>query len=485
MARWSNILERIDQYRWRLPKSYKHGMRVDGLIFADERLMDIIDQENAVEQVANVAFLPGIVGHSMAMPDIHWGYGFPVGGVAGTDTETGVISPGGIGFDINCGVRLLTSCISREEMKRKLESLVFTIFSNVPCGAGREGRIRLSPGKELSAVLKKGALWAVEQGYGWPEDLDHTESGGCLDSADPDAVSREARVRGAGQLGTLGSGNHFLEIQTVQEIYDEESARAFGLEKGMVTVMIHSGSRGLGHQVATDYLRSMEKAGKKYEIALPDRQLACAPVKSSEGRDYYSAMCAGANFAWANRQMMAHLVRESFEAVFRKSARKMELYQLYDVAHNIAKFEKYEIEGRKRLLCIHRKGATRSFGPGSMELPEDHRNVGQAVIIPGDMGRCSYVLKGTRESAGISFSSTCHGAGRVMSRGEAVRKMKGRDLAGELAEKGILVKGASRKGLNEEAPEAYKDVVDVVNTAEGANLAVRVAKLEPMGVIKG
>ena len=485
MARWSQILEKIDDYRWRLPKSYKKGMKVDGIIFADDQLMEIIDQENAVEQVANVAFLPGITGNSMAMPDIHWGYGFPVGGVAATDYETGVISPGGIGFDINCGVRLLKTNLTRDDVKDKIDRLIYTMFSEIPCGVGKGGKLHLSPKKELSKVLAKGAKWAVSSGYGWKEDLEHTEAKGFISEANPDMVSEKARTRGAGQLGTLGSGNHFLEIQVVQEIFDEEAAKAFGLEKGMIVVMIHTGSRGLGHQVATDYLRKMEKARKKLDISLPDKQLACAPIESDEGQAYLGAMFAAANYAWANRQLIVHGVRESFEKVFKKSAQHLGMEQVYDVAHNIAKFETYEIDGKMKKLCIHRKGATRAFGPGSQELPKAHKKVGQAVIIPGDMGRYSYILKGTGSSQSLSFSSTCHGAGRLMSRSAAIRKLKGRDVAQELEDRGIFVKGASRKGLKEEAPEAYKDVANVVNTADGAGLAKRVAKLKPLGVMKG
>ncbi len=485
MAHWSKILEKIDDYSWRLPRSYKKGMQVDGIVFADHQLMEIIDQENAVEQVANVAFLPGIVGNSLAMPDIHWGYGFPVGGVAATDYDTGVISPGGIGFDINCGVRLLKTNLTRNDVKGRIDSLIYSLFSDVPSGTGKTGKIHLSHKRELSKVLEKGAKWAIDEGYGWKEDLEYTEAKGRLDEADPDEVSEHARKRGADQLGTLGSGNHFIEIQVVQEIFDEEAAKAFGLEKDMITVMIHTGSRGLGHQVATDYLRVMENAKRKLGIDLPDRQLACAPIESEEGQAYLGAMSAAANYAWANRQIIMHWVREAFEKVFRKSAHHLGMELVYDVAHNIAKFETYDIEGKKKKLCVHRKGATRSLGPGSHDIPKAHRSVGQAVIIPGDMGRYSYVLKGTAESEKLSFSSTCHGAGRLMSRGAILKQMKGRDIADELQERGIFVKGASRKGLLEEAPEAYKDVASVVNTAHGAGLAKRVAKLKPLGVMKG
>jgi tRNA-splicing ligase RtcB len=405
--------------------------------------------------------------------------------VAATDSEEGVISPGGIGFDINCGVRLLRTDLTRKDIEGKVEKLIYSLFSNIPCGTGKDGSIRLDDKKDMSRVLRKGAKWAVDKGYGWKEDLEFTEAGGCMREADPEMVSGQAKHRGSGQLGTLGSGNHFLEIQVVQEIYDSEAAAAFGIEKGQIVIMIHTGSRGLGHQVATDYLRTMGHAGKKYGIELPDRQLACAPIKSEEGANYFAAMAASANFAWANRQIIAHLTRETFEQILGKSAESMGMHMVYDVAHNIAKFEEYEVDGKRKKLCIHRKGATRSFGPGSPELPEAHRKIGQAVIIPGDMGRYSYLLKGSDSAGKISFSSTCHGAGRVMSRGEVIRKLKGRDVAEELGERGIFVRGVSKKGLMEEAPEAYKDVATVVNTAHGAGLAQRVARLKPLGVMKG
>lgn len=485
MVRWSKVLQKIDDFRWRLPKSYKKCMRCDGIIFADDQLMEIIDQEEAVEQVANVACLPGIVGNSLAMPDIHWGYGFPVGGVAAFDVKDGIISPGGIGYDINCGVRLLMTHLTENDVKDRIETLINTLYSNIPCGVGKGGRVKLKSGKELNSILKKGARWAVENGYGQPDDLVHTEANGSLDMADPDKVSKKARNRGADQVGTLGSGNHFLEIQVVREIFDPEAANAFGVSKGMVTVMIHTGSRGLGHQVATDYLKVLGKARGKYGISIPDRQLACAPIKSDEGQDYLKAMACAANFAWANRQMITHWVRESFEKVFNTSSSQLGMYQIYDVAHNIAKFEKYEIDGKKRKVCVHRKGATRAFGPGSKELPPDHRKVGQAVLIPGDMGRYSYLLAGTKEAADLSFSSTCHGAGRVMSRRAAKKKMKGRNIDQELAERGIYVRGVSWSSLAEEAPEAYKDVANVVNTASGVGISRKVAKMKPLGVMKG
>ncbi|MFP4498546.1 MAG: RtcB family protein [Vulcanimicrobiota bacterium] len=484
MYKWRSILERIDEYRWRLPKTYKQCMNTDGIIFADNQLMDIIDQEQAVEQVANVACLPGITGPSLAMPDIHWGYGFPVGGVAAFDTKTGVISPGGIGYDINCGVRLLRTGLTREDVKNRIDTIILSLFSSIPCGVGKGGSASISK-KDLEKILRRGSQWAVAQGMGEQKDLEFTESKGFLEKADIDAVSSQALKRGIGQLGTLGSGNHFLEIQAVQEIFDEEAARAFGIEKGMVTVMIHTGSRGLGHQVASDYISSLGKARIKYGIEVPDRQLSCVPIKSEEGREYLSAMAAAANFAWCNRQIIVHKVREVFEKIFKTSYSRLGMEQIYDVTHNIAKFEKYVIDGKEKTLCVHRKGATRSFGPGSSEIPRAHREVGQAVIIPGDMGRYSYLLAGANNSKDLSFSSTCHGAGRVMSRGAAKRSLKGRDIAGELEKKGIYVKGVSWSSLAEEAPDAYKDIANVVNTAHGAGLARKVAKLKPLGVMKG
>jgi tRNA-splicing ligase RtcB (3'-phosphate/5'-hydroxy nucleic acid ligase) len=485
MSKWREVLQRIDQYRWKLPRAYKSCMKTDGIIFANDVLMDILREEEAVEQVANVACLPGIVGRSLAMPDIHWGYGFPVGGVAAFDSRDGVISPGGIGYDINCGVRMLKTNLSYDDVKDRVEDLVRALFITVPCGVGKSGRIKFKDRREISKVLADGARWAIKNGYGLPEDLEYTEANGCLHDADPDAVSDKAVNRGLDQIGTLGSGNHFLEIQVVDEIYDEEAAGAFGVDKNMITVMIHTGSRGLGHQVATDYLSILGRVRTKYNIEIPDRQLACAPINSEEGKAYWGAMAASANFAWANRQVIAHWVREAFERVLKTSPLHLGMEQVYDVAHNIAKFEDYEVDKKMRKLCIHRKGATRSFGPGSPELPQTHRRVGQAVIIPGDMGRYSFLMAGTDESAKLSFSSTCHGAGRVMSRGEAKKKLKGRNLVEELEKKDIFVKGVSWTSLAEEAPEAYKDVAEVVETAHGAGLARKVARLRPVGVMKG
>ncbi|MCL5773152.1 MAG: RtcB family protein [Firmicutes bacterium] len=484
-SKWIEKLERIDEFRWKLPKEHKPGMRVDGLIYANDRLMESIGQDQAVEQVANVAFLPGIVKYSFAMPDIHWGYGFPVGGVAATDANTGVVSPGGIGFDINCGVRLLRTNLTREDVMPRIRQLVDQLFADIPCGVGCKGRIAVRDEKEFKKVLLLGARWAVKHGYGWDEDLEVTEAGGELAGADTDRVSREAYKRGSAQLGTLGAGNHFLEVQQVMEIYDESAAEILGIFKGQVTILIHTGSRGLGHQICTDYLMVMGRALQKYGIEVPDRQLACAPVNSPEGQDYLAAMSCGANFAWANRQAIANWARGSFEKVFGKPAEKLGIHQIYDVAHNIAKMEEYVIDGKKMKLCIHRKGATRAFPPGNPEIPERYRKIGQPVLVPGDMGRYSFLLAGTQQAWEESFASTCHGAGRLMSRGQAKRSVKGKDLQKDLEDKGIYVRGTSWESLAEEAPEAYKDVRDVVEVCHGAGLSRKIARMKPLGVIKG
>jgi tRNA-splicing ligase RtcB len=474
----------IDDYRWQVPQDYKPGMRVPGLIYADRKLFEQIEKDPAVEQVANAAFLPGITRFSLAMPDIHSGYGLPIGGVVATDTEKGVISPGGVGYDINCGVRLLRTDLTRKEIEVRLKDLVNALFTEVPTGVGSKGKIRFSRQDE-KAVLVKGARWAVESGFGQAEDLLHTEAGGCLEGADPDVISDKAYERGRSQQGTLGSGNHFLEIQFVQEIYDEKVASVFGLFKDQATVMIHSGSRGFGHQVCTDYLVVMEEAAQRYGIELPDRQLACAPFSSAEGRDYLAAMKAAANYAWANRQCLMYWTEQVLLETLRISPKALGLSLVYDVAHNIVKIEEHEVAGRKRKLAVHRKGATRAFPPGHPEVPEAYRNVGQPVLIPGDMGRASFVLVGTERAMQETFGSTCHGAGRVMSRHQAIRAAKGRAIHRELADQGIIVQSAGRETLKEEMPEAYKDVAEVVNVVHNAGLSLRVARLKPMGVIKG
>ena len=479
-------LEKIDNYRWRIPSSYKPGMKVPGLIFANEALLPGILNDKAPEQVANVAFLPGIVKYSLAMPDIHWGYGFSIGGVAATDPQAhGVISPGGVGYDINCGVRLLRSDLRKEDLMPRLEDLINSLFNNIPCGVGSSGNIRVKD-KEESEIFLKGALWAVQKGYGVKEDLECTEDNGCIKGADPDKVSDRAYERGRKQSGTLGSGNHFLEIQAVDEIFDEKIAASYGIFKGQISVMIHSGSRGLGYQVCDDYVKSMVHCLGKYNINVPDRQLACAPIDSPEGKAYLSAMKCAANYAWANRQCLMYLARMVFEKVFNKSWSSLGLSLVYDVAHNIAKMERHKIDDKEKILCVHRKGATRAFPPGHRDLPERYKEAGQPVIIPGDMGSCSYVLSGAQGAMEETFGSTCHGAGRCMSRSAAIRKCSGRRIDKELFEKsGIIVRAKGRSTLAEEMPEAYKDVEAVVNVVHNAGISKKVARMKPLGVIKG
>jgi len=482
---WEGILRKIDDYRWEIPKSYKAGMRVPGLIYTDEGMLPHIQGEQALEQVANVAFLPGIVSRSLAMPDIHWGYGFPIGGVAATRVEDGVISPGGVGFDINCGTRLLRTNLTEEEVRPRIEKLVDALYHSVPSGVGSEGKLRLDR-REIDKVLIKGAKWAVDRGYGEARDLEVTEENGSMEGADPEQVSAKAKQRGAPQLGTLGAGNHFLEVQVVGEVYDPAAASVMGIEKvGQVLLLIHTGSRGFGHQVCDDYVRAMGTAVSKYGISLPDRQLACAPVRSPEGQAYFAAMACAANYAWANRQCIAHWVRESFIKVFGMSRQELGLEMVYDVAHNIAKMEEYEVDGKRSTLCVHRKGATRAFPAGHRDVPHMYREIGQPVLIPGDMGRYSYVLVGTEQAIVETFGSTCHGAGRVQSRSAAKRSLRGVDVARELAQKGITVKTGSMSSLAEEASEAYKDVADVVNVTHQAGISRKVAKTRPIGVVKG
>ncbi len=484
MPTWNGPLERIDEYRWRIPKSYMPGMRVDGIIYADEEMIGQIRSDRAAEQVANVAFLPGIVKASLAMPDIHWGYGFPIGGVAATDVEAGgVVSPGGVGFDINCGVRMVRTNLKEDFLRPKLKDLIYALYNEVPAGVGSKGDIRISE-KEERRLLVDGSKWVVEHGYGRQEDLECTEEGGAVKGANPDIVSPRAYERGKNQSGTLGSGNHFMEVQVVEEIYDKETADAFRLEKGQVTLMIHSGSRGFGYQVCDDYVRGMVRCLEKYDISVPDRQLACAPVNSEEGKAYLGAMRCAANYAWANRQCLMHLARMVFERTLRMSPKDLGMDLIYDVAHNIAKIEKYNINGKEKTLCVHRKGATRAFPPGHPELPAKYQKTGQPVIIPGDMGRNSYLLAGTR-GAEDTFYSTCHGAGRRLSRSAAIKACRGRSISRELENKGIIVKSSGRETIAEEAPEAYKDVNEVVGVVAGAGISKRVCKMKPLGVIKG
>ena len=485
MGDWKGHLEKVSEFKYRIPQDYEPGMRTCGIIYADSRLIEGVMHDQAPEQVANVATLPGIVGPSMAMPDIHWGYGFPIGGVAATDPEEGVISPGGVGYDINCGVRLLRTGLGVKEVQPVLRQLIDTIFQEVPSGLGSKGKVRLEL-RELDAVLEGGARWAVEKGYGRPEDVEYMEENGRMEGADPSQVSQLAKQRGAPQLGTLGAGNHFLEIQRVDEIYDENAAKVMGITgKDQVMVMVHTGSRGCGYQICDDWLKVMHRAFRKYKIELPDEQLACAPAGSDEARGYFKAMACGANYAWANRQLITHWVRQAFEKVLHRPEEELELGLVYDVAHNIAKLEEHEFEGRRRKLYIHRKGATRAFGPGHPDVPPAYRSMGQPVLIPGTMGSESYVLVGTDAAMKESWGSTCHGAGRVMSRNAAVRQFGEREVTSMLASRGIYARAASATVMSEEAPAAYKDVSSVVEVCHGAGISKKVARLKPMGVMKG
>ncbi|MFQ5826301.1 MAG: RtcB family protein [Dehalococcoidia bacterium] len=485
MPRWQEKLKKVDDFRWEIPQSYKPGMRVPGLIYADEAMLNLIGEEQAPEQVANVAFLPGIVAHSLAMPDIHWGYGFPIGGVAATRVKDGVISPGGVGFDINCGVRLLCTQLTEEEVRPKIKELVADLYTSVPSGLGVGGKLRVDE-RELDRVLVDGARWAIERGYGEQDDSPAIEEGGGMKGADPSRVSPRAKKRGTPQLGTLGSGNHFLEVGAVEEIYDGPVAKALGIEAvGQVVLWVHTGSRGLGHQVCTDYVKLMEEAVRKYGIDLPDRQLACAPFQSPEGQAYFAAMASAANYAWANRQCITHWALEAFVRVFGKGRQELGIHLIYDVAHNIAKIEEHIVDGQRLRVVIHRKGATRAFPPGHPDLPPAYRKVGQPVLIPGDMGRYSYVAVGTERAMQETFGSTCHGAGRVQSRAAAKRSLRGRDIAQQLASHGITVRAGDRAALAEEASEAYKDVSHVVEITHRAGISKKVAKTLPIGVIKG
>ena len=485
MTRWSGVLEKIDDYRWRIPQNYKPGMRVPGLLYADEDILEHLTEEQALEQVANVASLPGIVNYSLAMPDIHWGYGFAIGGVAAMRMNDGVISPGGVGFDINCGVRILRTDITEEEARPRIKNIVDSLYNNVPSGVGSKGKIKLRSG-EINEVLVRGSRWAVERGYGQLEDLDTTEERGEMTGADPGHVSERARERGTPQLGTLGSGNHFLEVASVDRIYEGDIARVMGINRvGQVMLLIHCGSRGLGHQVADDYIKQMVGAMQRYGIDLPDRQLAHAPVKSPEGQAYLAAMRCAANYAWANRQCITHWVRESFCHVLGKSVRDVGLELIYDVTHNIAKIEEHEVDGRQEKLCIHRKGATRAFPAGHPDLPKQYSQIGQPVLIPGDIGRVSYLLVATEQAMKETFGSTCHGAGRLKSRAAAKKLRSGKEVLAALEAQGITVRTGSLSGLAEEASEAYKDVTSVVNVAHGSGISKIVARTRPMAVIKG
>ncbi len=476
-------IEKIDDFCWRMRK--KGSMLVDCLIFASQDLILNAIEREALEQLVNVAHLPGIVKSALAMPDIHWGYGFPIGAVAATDVDKGgVISPGGVGFDINCGVRLIRSDLELKDVGDRMDKLISVLYSMVPAGLGSEAKFSLSK-KQIDHLLREGAGWVVSQGWGVAEDLEFCEEGGCMFDADLSVVSKRAYERGKEQLGTLGSGNHFLEVQVVDEIFNGNLARYFGIFRGQVTIMLHSGSRGFGHQVCSDFVKVMLTAMRKYDISVPDKQLACAPFYSQEGQHYWQAMCAAANYAWANRQMMTHLIRESFEKVFESSWRNLGLKLVYDVAHNIAKLERHKVDGKYRTLCVHRKGATRAFGPGIEGLPQGYKAVGQPVIIPGDMGRCSYLLVGSSKAMEETFGSSCHGAGRLKSRRKAVKEIDYNRLVEGLSAKGIVVLAHGRRTLVEEAPEVYKDVSDVVDVMDRAGIAKKVARMRSLGVIKG
>lgn len=481
---WNGTLEKIDDYRWRIPKGEVSCMRTDAIIYASEAMIPQIRSDNAPIQAANVACLPGIVGNSLAMPDIHWGYGFPIGGVAAVDAEEGSISPGGIGFDINCGVRLIRTNLTENDVKDKIKDIMASLYVNVPSGLGSKGIKKLS-NRELDDVLSKGSEWAVKNGYGWKSDLETTEEGGYMKEADSSTVSDRAKKRGIPQLGSLGSGNHFLEVDVVDKVFDQKAAEAFGLEEGNVTITVHCGSRGCGHQIATDYLQEMERYVRENSVHLPDRQLACAPLKSKVGEDYYKAMCCGANYAWANRQMITHWIRESFEKVMGHSAEDMEMELVYDVAHNIAKRENHIVDGSNMDVVVHRKGATRAFAAGRKEITAKYRDIGQPVIIPGDMKAGTYVLLGQQTAMEETFGSTCHGAGRMMSRTAASRKTTAPNVKRRMAELGIVLFSGSDEALTEETPEAYKDIDSVIDVVSGAGLSSRVAKLTPIGVVKG
>jgi tRNA-splicing ligase RtcB len=475
---------RVSEYVWEVPTSYRADMRVPARLYASERLLEGALEDKSLEQLVNTATLPGLVRHALAMPDIHQGYGFPIGGVVASRTSDGVISPGGVGYDINCGVRVLSSNISHQEIEPHLPILASVLYQNCPSGVGQGGSIKLS-NKQLERLLRRGSEWALKEGYALPEDVERTEESGCLSAADPEKVSQRALKRGIGQVGTLGAGNHFIEVDIIEQVFDQQAADAMGLVPGNIAVQIHCGSRGFGHQVCSDYLRDFQSAFPGFGIDLPDRQLMCAPFKSPEGRDYYAAMCAAANYAFVNRQVLVYHIRRSFEEALAGKIRDWDLHQVYDIAHNMAKVEKHEVDGEMVEVVVHRKGATRAFGPGFEGLPEEYRPVGQPVLVPGSMGTSSWILVGTQGSMADTFGSTCHGAGRTMSRSKAKKTIRGDKLREELEQDGINIRAGSMPGLAEEAPQAYKDVDEVVKTVSGAGIARKVARLVPVAVIKG
>lgn len=466
-------LEKLDDNRWLVPQT--GAMRVPGIIYASDKTAGLL---------ANVAHLPGIVNFSLAMPDIHWGYGFPIGGVAAFDLESGIISPGGVGYDINCGCRLMATDLALDNVRERIKDLTAALYRRIPAGVGSTGYVRLS-GKDQQKVLAEGARWAVQAGFGSAQDLETTEDGGCLGGADPEQVSARALERGREQLGTLGSGNHFLEIEVVQEIFDERAAAAFGLRKGRIVVMIHTGSRGLGYQICDDYLALMVKHQAETGIVLPDRQLACTYLAAQRGKNYLAAMACGANYAWANRQILMHLTREVFEKALHIAPRELGMRLVYDVCHNIAKIESFHVAGVEKKLCVHRKGATRAYPAGHEAVPVLYRSVGQPVLIPGDMGAGSYVLVGQEKAMNETFGSACHGAGRLMSRSQAIKSSRGRSISRELADRGVVVMAANKGTLCEEMPEAYKNLNDVVDVVHEAGIAKKVARLKSIACIKG
>ncbi len=479
-----SALKQISDYEWEIPKTFRSDMRVPVRIFATRRLLEAVMDDQSLEQAVNSATLPGLVGHVVVMPDMHQGYGFPIGGVAATRYPDGVISPGGIGYDINCGVRLLATQIEYEAVQDQMDELASALNHYCPSGVGTTGHVRVTDA-ELDEVCRQGSLWAQKKGFATEMDVRRTEEGGRLEGADPDKVSKRAKERGRAQIGTLGAGNHFIEVDRVDQIFDPQAAQVMGLVEGHLALQIHCGSRGFGHQICTDYVDEFQKAIHKYGIKLPDRELVCAPLNSPEGESYLGAMRSAGNYAFANRQVLAHYARKAFEVTLAGKVKNWHLHQVYDIAHNMGKIETHVIEGERIKVCVHRKGATRAFGPGFEGLPEEYRLIGQPVLVPGSMGTASWVLVGTQGSMERSFGSTCHGAGRVMSRAQAKKKVWGEDLRNQLEAGGIRVRAGSMAGLAEEAPQAYKDVDDVVQTVSGAGIARKVARLVPVAVIKG
>ena len=480
----SRDFKRINQYLYEIPRTFRDDMRVPARFYADPELLEGALGDKSLEQLVNTATLPGTVKYALAMPDIHQGYGFPIGGVVATELPDGVISPGGVGYDINCGVRLLGTHLEQAEITPHLDELASALYINCPSGVGTGGNIRLKPG-ELDRLVEEGARWALKRGYATPSDLERTEENGCIAGADAGKVSERAKKRGRGQVGTLGAGNHFIEVDVVDEVFDEQAAQRMGLFPGRIVVQIHCGSRGFGHQVCSDYVRRFQKTIRQYGLNLPDRELVCAPLSSPEGQDYLAAMKAAANYAFANRQVLTYHIRNSFEQALAGKVSNHHVFQVYDITHNMAKIEEHEIEGRRVKLCVHRKGATRAFGPGSPVLPDAYRDIGQPVLVPGSMGTASWVLLGTAGSMAQTFGSTCHGAGRTMSRSKAKKTIWGADLREELEAGGIHVRAGSLSGLAEEAPVAYKDVDRVVEVVHGAGIAKKVARLTPVAVVKG